>query len=291
MAEETKKHQKKMTAAPKKGSTVVKKHGGAVCTAKKGTTVGKKQPQGKHARKEPENWEDLFMDEPVKKKKKPAPHSRSARRAKAKRRTRVKRTMYGSLSAVFALICLLIGGFGALSTTRYFDFLEMRAFLDRDTFYPGMTVDGVDLSGYTLADAVDLFRVREFEYAGGQRVAFTLNGEETVCSAEELGFGSNYAAILKGAWEIGREGSVGERYQKARAGCNYTITRGFDESILRAKTYEIAASHTRDGVDASIAGFTYNYGRFEFNEDMPGTFVDSEELYQQAVHYEGRRQA
>lgn len=282
MTEEKKKQPKKTAETPKKGSTVVKKHSGASRPKKNGSAVVKKQAQGKHVRKEPENWDDLFLDEPVKKKK-PAPHSRSARRAKVKRRARMKRTVYGTLSMAFAAVCILIIAFGAISTTRYFDFLEMRALLDRNTFYPGTVVDGVDLSGYTLPDALELFREREFDHAGSRSVTFDLNGEKMVYPAEELGFGSNYAALLRDAWEIGREGALEDRYAQAQAGCNYTISRGFDENILRRKTYDIAASLTKDSVDASIAGFTYNYGRYEFNAEQPGTFVDSEELFQQTV--------
>lgn len=283
MTEEQKK-QNKDAAAPKRGhkaGTVVKKKSGAGRKNSRASTIVPKKQPGKHARKKTDDWDDLSFDQPVKKakKNKPAPHSRSARRAKAKRRARAKRTLYGTLSLAFAAFCVVIIGFCAISTYRYFDFLEMRALLDRNSFYPGTVVDGVDISGYTLSDALDAFREREFEQAGTEEIVFTLGDQEFVYDAAEMGYGSNYAAILRGAWDIGRKGELEERYAQALAGCSYTITRGYDEEILRRRTYDLAASLTKDSVNASIAGFTYNYGRFEFNEDQPGTFVDSEKLY------------
>lgn len=237
----------------------------------------------RHAKK----VDELDFDTPAPaqkaKHKKHGPHSRSARRAKARRRRRMRHTLYGTLSAIFAVLSIAIVAFCAVTTVQYFDFLEMRAYLDTDTFYPGVTVDGVELSGYTLADALDLFRERELDAAQDKGLTFALDGEEYTCSAVELGYGSNYAAVLQGAWDIGREGSLEERYAQAVAGCSYTISRGYDETMLRQATYKLAASLTKDSVNAEITGFIYNQGRFEFSEGSNGSFVDSEQLYQQAV--------
>lgn len=277
---EEKKRQGKAPAGktrPGRGSTVVKKH-----PEQDGTSLKHKKQAPKHAKKA-DDWDDLFLEDTPKKKKKPAPHSRSARRAKAKRRARMKRTAWGSLSALFACVCLLIVGFCTLSTMRYFEFLEMRAYLDRDTFYPGVTVDGTDLSGYTLTDAMDSFRSREMDYAASQGLSFTLDGKEYEYSAVELGFGSNYAAILQAAWDVGRDGSISERYAEATAGRAFTVDRGYDETILRQATYALAASLTCDSVDAQVTDFIFNKGQFVFSEEEPGSFVDSEELYQQAA--------
>lgn len=240
---------------------------------------------GRHAKKQRDWDDDLFLDDvPEKpKKKKHAAHSRSARRAKARRKARMHRTAWGALAAACAVVCAMIVGFSALSIMRYAEFLEMRAYLDRDTFYPGVKVDGVELSGYTLPDALDMFRKREMDYAAGQGLSFALEGEEYEKSAVELGFGSNYAAIVKAAWEFGREGSIEQRYAQAQEGYAYTIDQGYDEEILRRTTYELAASLTKDGVDAEITDFIYNKGQFVFSEEQYGAFVDSEALYESAA--------
>ncbi|MDO4739658.1 MAG: VanW family protein [Eubacteriales bacterium] len=274
------KQQKKPQAQSKKrrGSTVVKRDPAA--QSRKGPTVVKKQPP-RHAKKEPENWDDLFFEEAPKKRKKPAPHSRSARRARAKRKARVRRTLYGSLAALFGGLCLCIVLFCTLSTVRYFEFLEMRSLLDRNTFYPGVTVDGVDLSGSTLSDAMDAFRQREMDYGGDRDITFRIDGQEHVLSSLELGFGSNYQAILQAAWDVGREGTLEQRYAQALEGGSFTVDRGYDEGILRQSMSSLAASLSTESVDAQITDFIYNQGRFEFSREQQGVYVDGEELYRQ----------
>ncbi len=245
----------------------------------------KKKAPGKHARKKPDLMDDLFLEEdlPRKIKHKPAPHSRLARRRKQRRKSRAKKTAYGSVSALLAVVCLLLIGLGALATRQYFDFLEIRAYLDRETFYPGVVVDGEDLSGCTLPEAIEAFREKELALAAQRDLTFVLDGAEYAYDSLSLGYSSNFEAVLQGAWKIGRTGgNLHERYEQALAGCNYEISRGFDETMLRQATYNLAASFTKESVSAEIADFTHNTGKFTFTQEQNGVFVDSEELYRSA---------
>jgi len=250
-------------------------------SAAKAAQIKKHAPR--HAKK-PKDWDDerLWDDIPAKPKKKPAAHSRSAKRAKARRRARAQKTAWGTLAAVCICVCALIVAFCAMSVTRYSEFLEMRAYLDMDTFYPGVTVDGVELSGYTLPDALDLFREREMDLASGQELTFNAGDSSFTKSAVELGFGSNYSAILKAAWEHGREGNIEKRYAEATQGKAYTVDRGFDEGVLRRATDAIAQDLSKEGKDAEILDFIFNRGEFVFSEEENGAYVDGEKLFAQA---------
>ena len=273
MTEEKKREQK--------GSTVVKKQDGKRKTS--GSTVVKKQAP-KHAKKERDWDDDLFLDDvPAKSKKVHAPHSRSARRAKARRKARAQRTAWGTLAFAAACVCALAVSFCWISMTRYTQFAKMRALLDRDTFYPGVTVDGIDLSGYTLPEALEMMLGREMDSAQSREIVFKAGEDELVRDAAELGFGSNYEAIVKAAWKFGREGSLEQRYAQAQAGREYAVDRGFDEGMLRSASEQIAASLTRDSVDAQIVDFIYNKGQFVFSEAQEGAYVDGDELYAQTL--------
>lgn len=236
--------------------------------------------------KEPvkDELEDAFSQEAVpRKKKKPSANSRRARRARARRRRRAKRIFYGTVSAVLGVVCALILGFCTISIMRYSQFREMRAYLDTDAFYPGMKVDGMDLGGYTLSDALDEFQSREVDYAQKQAITFVSGNEEYLYGAEKLGFESNYAAVVKGAWNVGRKGTIAQRYAAAQAGCDYTISRGYSDDTLRQATDALAQSLTKDCVNAQIEDFVYNRGEFVFSKEETGIYVDPEELYQSTV--------
>lgn len=243
-------------------------------------TIEEAEPKKK--RSKADDTDELEFTAAPKAKKSTAKHKSGAKRTGKKRRKGLHHTIYGTLAAVCAAVTLLIACFCALCTVQYFDFLEMRALLDRDVFYPGITVDGVDLSGYTLADAMDLFRERELSAAQDKGLVFELDGEKYAFDAVQIGYGSNYAAVLQGAWDIGRDGTLAARYENAQEGCEYTISRGYDESFLRSVTDALAQDLTTESVDAEVTGFIFNRGEFTFSEGRQGFVVDAQQLFDQA---------
>ena len=205
------------------------------------------------------------------------------RRAAAKRRARARKTLYGLLSALFFAIAAGICAFCAVRTSEYFHFLEMRALLDTDAFYPGMCVDGMDLGGMRLSQATEIFREKELSLSSSGGVTFTLDGETYTITPGQAGYGSNYAAVLHGAWEIGRHGTLEERYAAALNGCSYTVSRGYDAATLRSVTDALAAQLTTPALNSEVTGFIPNRGQFTFSEEQTGKIVDADQLYQQAL--------
>lgn len=215
------------------------------------------------------------------KKKRRAP-SRSARKLANKRRARARKTAYGALSLVFVCASVAIVLFCAARTQAYFQFIDMRSYLDTDAFYPGMSVDGVDLGGVSLSDALAYFQEKEQTLAGDRSVAFSIDGKTRVYGPAELGYGSNYEAVVRGAWNLGRSGEIARRYAEAVRGCEYTVNRGWSEESLRRLTDAIAAGATVAPADARILRFIPNEGRFEFSDEQVGYTVDPQALYESA---------
>ena len=213
---------------------------------------------------------DLFLE------KKRAP-KRGKKRGKPDKRLN---GLFGALNA-----CLLIGiavlvAVGVRQQTAYGEFLEMREAVDRQTFYDGTTVEGVDVSKMTLANALDYWRERvEPRYANR---AVTLDDGTTV-TAGQLGYTSDYEAVLNAAWSAGRSGTLERRYQmvsyRSENPVSYAVTRSdYSADTLREYTRTVAAQVNRPAVDAAIDSFDNDTYAFVFKESQPGVNLDTDAL-------------
>ena len=109
-----------------------------------------------------------------------------------------------------AIVVLL--GLGGYQAVRYRAFAEMKSAVQRETFYEGTTVEGIDVSSMTLAQAMEYWQ-ENIEPAYSQRKVTLSNGASF--TAEELGYTSDYATVLSNAFSAGRTGSLEQRYAAA----------------------------------------------------------------------------
>lgn len=170
---------------------------------------------------------------------------------------------------------------------NYRQFVHMRSSVEKQTFYNGIVVEGYDLTGNTLGEALDFWeKYVEPKYAE-QSLVFDIDDASFCLSAEELGYVSNYEDVLKKAWSSGRDGTLEERYRSVSSLMNvnerYEVKRTmYDESMLRDVTDTIADKLTYDAVNASITGFDYTTHAFSIGDSSEGSYVDAEKLYETA---------
>ncbi len=213
---------------------------------------------------------DLFLENRVRPKKKTA----------AKKPTRRQSGLFGVLNACLAIGIAVLVAVGVRQQSSYAEFLQMRDAVDKQTFYEGTTVEGVDVSNMTLSDALDYWRERvEPRYANR---AATLDDGTTV-TAGQLGYSSDYEAVLNAAWSAGRSGPLERRYQmvsyRRENPVAYAVTRSdYDPDALAQFAENLASAVDRPAVDASIDSFdTENYA-FVFREAVPGVSLDTDAL-------------
>ena len=211
----------------------------------------------------------------------------------AKKRAPVRKEEKSSWWAVpvCTLGLLLIGCsllMGIAEWGHYRDFLYMRQCVENQTFYNGIVVDGYDLTGHTLQDAIDTFeKVIEPRYSE-RSIVFDMEGGSFCMSAEELGYTSDYAEVLKRAWSSGREGTLEERFRSVSSLVSvnerYEITRTmFDPALLKDTIDTVADMNTYDAVNASVTGFDYNTHAFSIGDSHIGSYLDGEKLYKDAA--------
>ncbi len=207
------------------------------------------------------------------------------KRAAARRRSggeppKRSNPLFGALN-----VCLLIGigvfiALGMRQQSAYADFIQMRNVVDQQTFYEGTTVEGVDVSRMTLADAMAYWGERvEPRYA--ERTVTLDDG--AVVTSGQLGYSSDYAAVLSAAWSAGRNGTLEERYRMASGRREnpvaYGVTRSdYDRAALEQYVRTLAEQIDRPAMEADIEGFDAQTYEFRFSEARPGKKLDTEAL-------------
>jgi regulatory protein len=120
--------------------------------------------------------------------------------------------LFGALNACLAIAIAVLLALGLRVHSQYGEFLRMREVVDKQTFYEGTTVEGVDVSRMTLTNAMDYWRNR-VEARNAERTVTLDDG--TAITAGALGYTSDYESVLTTAWSHGRSGTLEERYRMA----------------------------------------------------------------------------
>lgn len=176
------------------------------------------------------------------------------------------------------IICVLALVFW--QSTQYSSFLVMKNAVDRQTFYPGTTVEGVDVSSMTLNDALTYWEDHiESRYAS--RTVQMDNGN--TISARELGYSSDYAMVLANAWNAGRSGSLEERYEAISTRQDepvaYSVSRvPYSEAALNQYVQMVAQQVNKPASEPSIKSFNLSTFKFEFTDPQAGSRLDEEAL-------------
>lgn len=201
-----------------------------------------------------------------------APKSNKPKRSK-------KRPMDG-LTALLALCLAGIAALGIWRFSEYQNFLVMKQAVSSQTFYSGTTVEGIDVSGMTLPQALSHWESQIEPNYQNRAVVFD---DGTRVTAAQLGYSSDYADVLSSAWSAGRSGSLEERYAhmtgRMDANTAYSVSRSFyTEELVKRCAEAFAQQIDSQPSAASIASFDTNSYRFSFTEGKPGRTLDRQKL-------------
>ena len=180
------------------------------------------------------------------------------------------------LSAGIAVFVML----GGMLVVRHNSFAEMKRVVEAQTFYDGTTVEGVDVSEMTLRQALAYWQQNiEPQYA--DRVV-TLDGAGQV-TAVDMGYQSDYEAVLFNAWSAGRRGSLEQRYHAAVSRQYRPIAYEVDRDLYTEKAVNnyvqaVAVKADVPAVDAAIESFDVNTYNFVLTESREGRQLDADSL-------------
>ena len=193
--------------------------------------------------------------------------------------------LFGALNACLAIAIAVLAALGLRVHSQYGEFLAMRDVVDKQTFYEGTTVEGVDVSKMTLSNALDYWRDR-VEARNASRTVRLDDG--TTITAGELGYTSDYASVLTTAWSHGRSGTLEERYAMASSRMQnpaaYAIHRTpYSDALVDQFVQMQALKIDRESVDASVADFNVETYEFTFNPSSTGLQLDTDALRRDVI--------
>ncbi len=200
-----------------------------------------------------------------------------------------KRFAWWTLPVIAVCTVLLYAGyrFADAQVRIYSRFREMEQKVATDTFYPGIYVDGILLSGLTREEAlaqVDGGRQADASAFGLILKAGSYNWR---ISSDEVPLSWNAAEIIGRAYAIGRTGTLEERYEQVtaleRMPVRFETGLTYDAAAVRALTDRVAERLTVESRNANVTAFNVAERSFVFSDDQYGQKVDADALYARVI--------
>ena len=183
-----------------------------------------------------------------------------------------------SLFPVWTLIviagCLALWLFGAKiyqdRMAAYETYAAISRIVSQNTYFPGVTVDGIDLGGMTRDEAAQLFAGRQSETASEFSLIVAAGDKRWRITSEQVPVTFNAATILDQAYNVGRIGTLEERYAQiqraAQEGARYVTGFDCDRSAVAALVDVIAGNLEYPAKDATLDAFDPNNHTFTFTK-------------------------
>ena len=153
----------------------------------------------------------------------------------------------------------------------------------QDTFFPGVTVDGIDLGGMTRDEAHALFADRQTQTASAFSLVIASGEKRWRITSQEVPVTFNADTILEQAYNVGHTGTLEQRVseiQRARdEGVVFVTGYTYERSAVRALVDTIADSLDVAAKDATLDAFDPNNHTFTFTKESAGYRVDRELLH------------
>ena len=209
--------------------------------------------------------------------------------AKSRKKKKNNRSAWWAWPVTIVMIVILAGlSVTAMSEKKQYDqFVLMREAVDMPGFYPGISVNGQDVTGRAKNDVLSELAAQDQAIRAGLNVSVACNGRTWQITAGDLDYASDYEDVVRAAWQVGHEGSVSERYRAIRQvrqnGANFAVSQGYDTARLRAVTDDIASELSVPAQDAQIIAFDTDTLEFSYATEKTGTYVDADQLYQDTL--------
>ena len=198
-----------------------------------------------------------------------------AKKLLRKRRRRQMRIAL-ALAALIAVLLVLCGW----QFVEYRDFSHKSDAVGVDTFFDGVYIEGVDVSGMTLDEAVAHWE-NEIEPVYAARTVTLSDGTQIVSS--HVGYESNYRQVLQTAFDLCRGGGLQQQFETLSgmgAGVDYTVSRTYcTREALEGIALGIALNTNYLPSDAEAIGFDAETQMFIFGDPTSGQTLNREALY------------
>ena len=158
-------------------------------------------------------------------------------------------------------------GFGYV----YFQNEKIREVMHSEGIYPGVTIDGTDVSGMSTEEALKLLSGKYTTEVDGKTLTLYYDTEEWEIPFEAVGVGYDVQSAVEKAERLGREGTEKERMKAVgallRSGEDIAVEYTYNSALLDEKLAEVAEEFDREAEDSKI---TRANGAFDITEEKEG---------------------
>ena len=211
---------------------------------------------------------------------------KSGRRSRPPANAKEERGLFPVWTLIVIALCaaLWIGG-AKLYRDRmaaYEAYAAISKMAEQDTYFPGVTVDGIDLGGMTRGEAQALFTDRQAQTTEAFSLIVASGERRWRITSQEVPVTFNADAVLEQAYAIGRSGTLLERYQeieRARTqGVSLTTGYVYDRSAVRDLVEIVGDSLDVAATDARLSAFDVSNRTFTFEAESAGYRIDRDKL-------------
>ncbi|MCI6374952.1 MAG: VanW family protein [Clostridiales bacterium] len=207
---------------------------------------------------------------------------------RSKRRAKEERSLFPFWTLLVIALCAGLWVFGAKlyqdQMAAYRAYAAISQAAAQTTFFPGVTVDGIELGGMTRDEANALFADRQRQTASAFSLVVASGEKRWRITSDEVPMTFDAEAVLARAYAVGREGTLSERWrqiEQARTeGFAFETGYVYDRSAVSELTRIIADSLDVEAKDATLDAFDVNNRTFTFTKESSGWRVDRERLTQ-----------
>lgn len=154
-----------------------------------------------------------------------------------------------------------------------------------NTFYEGVSVDGLKLNGYTMEEAAAKLEALNGDRVSSMAVHLAYEGREWTISPEQMGVELDIEEKLEQAWECGREGNIFKRQKEIRSlrkkGMDLTTVFSYDAAKVRDRLNEVKQSVDLPATNATVEFDPSKEERFTIVQERNGRSVNLDELFAQ----------
>ena len=189
-----------------------------------------------------------------------------------------------TLIVILGCVCLWLGGAKIYQDqmAAYDAYAAIRQTVSRDTFFPGVTIDGTDLGGMRMSDAQTLIDSSQAQTSSAFSLVVAAGDKRWHITPEQVPVIFDAQAVLARAWAVGRTGTLEERYAQiqnaAQNGMYFKTGFTYDRSAVASLVDIIGDTLDKEVKNASLDAFDITNRTFTFSEAQQGYRVDREAL-------------
>ena len=165
----------------------------------------------------------------------------------------------------------------------YRQFQDVSRQVATGTLYPGIRVNGVDVGGMTLDEALAALETNTQQQGEAFAIGIAYGERKWRITSQEVPLRFDTQEVLDRAFALGRRGSLRDRYAEIQSlrngGVSFATSLGYDRQKVRELTDTVAAAIDQPATDATLYAFDPTLKSFVFTPEQAGFAVDADKLY------------